>query len=126
MPNTVLLGDTEQNAHHAAYCDMVSNFYQTKRNVIILQNDFKLDYIGEKKIDVWWGGIKGDGGVRMIIAHRRSTRPRWQNIKVCVKMVVASEEAAKGTRENLKKILLEMRVGFDYDIIVSEIGRAHV
>jgi hypothetical protein len=34
-------------------------------------------------------------------------------------MVVASEEAAKGTRENLKKILLEMRVGFDYDIIVS-------
>ena len=35
-------------------------------------------------------------------------------------MVVASEEAAKGTRENLKNILIEMRVAFDYDIIVSE------
>ena len=119
VPNTVLLGDTEQNAHHEAYCDMVSHFYQSKRNVIILQNDFKLDYIGEKKIDVWWGGLKGNGGLMMIIAHLISTSPRWQNIKVCVKMVVASEEAAKGTRENLKKILLEMRVGFDYDIIVS-------
>ena len=119
VPNTVLLGDTEQNAHHEAYCDMVSHFYQSKRNVIILQNDFKLDYIGEKKIDVWWGGLKGNGGLMMIIAHLISTSPRWQNIRVCVKMVVASEEAAKGTRENLKKILLEMRVGFDYDIIVS-------
>ena len=56
----------------------------------------------------------------MIVAHLIRTSPRWQNINVCVKMVVASEEAAIGTRENLKNILLEMRVAFDYDIIVSQ------
>ena len=120
VPNTVLLGDTEENSHHEPYCDMVSHFYKSKRNVIILQNDFKLDYAGVKKIDLWWGGLKGNGGLMMIIAHLIRTSPRWQNIEVCVKMVVASEEAAKGTRENLKNILIEMRVAFDYDIIVSE------
>ena len=119
VPNTILLGDTEENEHHEPYCDMVSHFYQSERNVIIIQNDFKLDYAGEKKIDLWWGGMKGNGGLMMIIAHLIKTSPRWQKIKVCVKMVVASEEAAKGTRENLKSILLEMRVAFDYDIIVS-------
>ena len=120
VPNTVLLGDTEENNHHEPYCDMVSHFYQSKRNVIILQNDFKLDYTGVKKIDLWWGGLKGNGGFMMIIAHLIKTSPRWQNIEVCVKMVVASEEAAKGMRENLKNILIEMRVAFDYDIIVSK------
>ena len=99
---------------------MITHFYQSKRNVIILQNDFKLNYGGAKKIDLWWGGLKGNGGLMMIIAHLIKTSPRWQNIQVCVKMVVASEEAAKGTRENLKKILLEMRVDFDYEVIVSQ------
>ena len=119
VPNTILLGDTEENSHHEPYCDMVSHFYQSKRNVIILQNDFRLDYAGAKKIDLWWGGLKGNGGLMMIVAHLISTSPRWQNIQICVKMVVASEEASKGTRENLKNILFEMRVAFDYDIIVS-------
>ena len=119
VPNTVLLGDTEESTHHHSYCDMISHFYQSNRNVIILQNDFKLDYAGAKKIDLWWGGLKGNGGFMMIIAHLVKTSPRWRNISVCVKMVVATEEAAKGTRENLKSILREMRVDFDYDIIVS-------
>ena len=119
VPNTVLLGDTEENAHHESYCDMVAHFYQSKRNVIILQNDFKLDFSGAKKIELWWGGLKGNGGFMMIIAHLIKTSPRWDNIEVCVKMVVPTEEAAKGTRENLKSILLEMRVDFTFDIIAS-------
>ncbi len=119
VPNTVLLGDTEDNSHHNSYCQMITHFYQSTRNVIILQNDFKLDFAGEKKIDLWWGGLKGNGGFMMIIAHLIKTSPRWDNIDVCVKMVVGSEEAAKGTRENLKNILEKMRVDFDYDIIVS-------
>ena len=119
VPNTVLLGDTEENAHHESYCDMVTHFYQSKRNVIILQNDFILDFGGVKKIDLWWGGLKGNGGFMMIIAHLIKTSPRWDNIEVCVKMVVPTEEAAKGTRENLQSILLEMRVDFSFDIIVS-------
>lgn len=119
VPNTVLLGDTEENSHHSAYCEMISHFYQSKRNVIILQNDFKLDYIGTKQIDLWWGGLKGNGGLMMIIAHLIKTSPRWRRISVCVKMVVATEEAAKGTRENLKSILHEMRVDFNSEIIVS-------
>lgn len=119
VPNTILFGDTEQSSHHESYCEMISHFYQSKRNVIILQNNFKLDFAGAKKIDLWWGGLKGNGGFMMIIAHLIKTSPHWDNIEVCVKMVVATEEAARGTRENLKNILQEMRVDFSFDIIVS-------
>ena len=120
VPNTVLLGDTEESAHHYSYCDMISHFYQSSRNVVILENDFKLEYEGHKKIDLWWGGLKGNGGFMMILAHLIKTSPRWEKIEVCVKMVVSTQEAAQGTQENLKNILEQMRVNFDYNIIVSQ------
>lgn len=119
VPNTILLGDTEENSHHESYCDMISHFYQLKRNVIILQNDFKLDYVGHKQIDLWWGGLKGNGGLMMIIAHLIKTSPRWREINVCVKMVLPNEESAKGACENLRKIIDEMRISFQYKVIVS-------
>ncbi len=118
-PNTILLGDTEENKHLIPYCQMINHFYQSKRNVIILQNDFKLDYQEEKKIDLWWGGLKGNGGFMMILAHLLKSSPHWQNTTICVKMVVASETAAIGTKENLERILNQMRVSFSYDVIVS-------
>ncbi len=119
VPNTILLGDTEDNSHHESYCDMISHFYQLKRNVMILQNDFKLDYVGHKQIDLWWGGLKGNGALMMIIAHLIKTSPRWREINVCVKMVLPNEESAKGARENLKQIIAEMRISFEYKVIVS-------
>ena len=120
VPNTILLGDTEENSHLEAYSEMITHFYQMERNVIILQNDFKLDYSGNKKIDLWWGGLKGNGGLMMIVGHLINTSPRWHDTEICVKMVLPSEEAAKGARENLEKIIMEMRVAFDYKVIVSE------
>ena len=54
----------------------------------------------------------------MIIAHLVKTSPRWDNIKVCVKMVVPTEGSTRHS-DNLKSILEQMRVDFDYNIIVS-------
>ena len=118
-PNTILLGDTEENKHLKPYCDMITHFYESKRNVIILQNDFKLDYEEEKRIDLWWGGLKGNGGFMMIIGHLIKSSPHWRNADVCVKMVVSSEEAVESTREFLQNILDKMRVSFNHNVIVS-------
>lgn len=118
-PNTILLGDTEENKHLKPYCDMITHFYESKRNVIILQNDFKLDYEEEKRIDLWWGGLKGNGAFMMIIGHLIKSSPHWRNTNVCVKMVVSSKEALEGTRKYLQNILDKMRVSFEHDVIVS-------
>lgn len=118
-PNTILLGDTEENNHLQPYCEMIRHFYESKRNVIILQNDFKLDYDDEKTVDLWWGGLKGNGGLMMIMAHLIKSSPHWRNINVCVKMVVSSDEAVESTREFLQDILDTMRVSFNHKVIVS-------
>ena len=120
VPNTILLGDTEEETHHKQYSEMIWHFYQSKRNVVILQNDFRLSYKGNKRIDLWWGGLKGNGGLMMILSYLVKNSPHWQQVNVCIKMVVQTEEAAKGTRENLNNILSGMRVGFNTQVIVSK------
>lgn len=119
VPNTILLGDTEENAHHDAYTKMISHFYKSKRNVIVLQNNFILDHHKNKQIDLWWGGLKGNGGLMMILSHLIKSSPHWLHVDVCIKMVVPTEEAAKGARKNLTNILAGMRIGFRTQVIVS-------
>lgn len=119
-PNTILLGDSDESENRTEYCKMISRFYKSNRNVIILQNDFRLNYDGKKQIDLWWGGLKGNGALMMIVAHMIKTSPRWRDIDVCVKMVVDTPEAAEKTRTNLRNILTQVRVDFRYEVIVSE------
>lgn len=119
VPNTILLGSSSNSYTQYEYCQMVTHFYKSKRNVMILQNDFKLNYDGKKQIDLWWGGLKGNGALMMIMAHMIKTSPRWHNINVCVKMVVSTEEAVDGVRNNLQEILSNIRVDFSHKIIVS-------
>jgi hypothetical protein len=38
VPNTILLGDSEELAHRHRYCKMVRHFHEAKRNVLILRN----------------------------------------------------------------------------------------
>jgi amino acid transporter len=119
VPNTILLGDTEENSHHDAYTEMISHFYKSKRNVIVLQNNFILDHKKHKHIDLWWGGLKGNGGLMMILSHLVKSSPHWLHVEVCIKMVGPTEEAAKGARKNLTDILAGMRIGFKTQVIVS-------
>ncbi len=120
MPNTILLGDTEEANHHSSYSQMINHFYNSKRNVVILQNDFMLNYTTKKRVDLWWGGLKGNGGLMMILGYLMKNSPHWQNIEICIKMVVPTEEAAKGANANLTNLLADMRVGFNTQVIVSK------
>lgn len=120
VPNTILLGDTEVESHNDAYTGMISHFYKSKRNVIILQNNFFLDFKKQKNIDIWWGGLKGNGGLMMILGYLMKNSPHWQHVNICIKMAVPTEEAAKGARKNLSNILTEMRVGFESQVLISE------
>lgn len=119
MPNTILLGDTEEKTHHQAYTEMISHFYKSKRNVIILQNVKLLSFKSKKSIDIWWGGLKGNGALMMILGHLMQNSPHWQNVEICIKMVVPNEIAMNDTKKNLNDIINQFRLSFKQKVIVA-------
>lgn len=123
VPNTILLGDTKEATHHEAYSKLIWHFFQSKRNVMILQDDSSSPWRSNLNVDIWWGGLKGNGGLMMILGYMIQNSPHWQGVNIHVKMVVATQKAATLAESNLNEILTSMRVNFSRSIIVSE-GRS--
>jgi len=120
VPNTILLGESKELDHKEEYADMISHFYKSKRNVIIMQDFISEDFREKKSVDIWWGGLKGNGGLMMILGYLMHNSPYWPNITVNIKMVVKTKEAATGAERNLKEILSGMRVNFNTKVLVSK------
>ena len=123
IPNTILLGDSQEEAHRSKYCNMIAIFFRAQRNVVIVRDDESRGFGNRKYIDVWWGGLKGNGGLMMILAYLLQTSLSWRDAKVRLRMVVPTELAARDAHTNLTAIVEKIRTGAIPDVVVAN-GRS--
>ena len=119
VPNTILLGDNKDPKHTARYCQMVERIYFAKKNVIIVRDDEERGYGERRVIDIWWGGLQGNGALMLILAYLLQSSIRWHNARVRLKMVVPTEEAAREARKNLGVMAEKTRTGAEPVVLVS-------
>ncbi len=118
-PNTIMLGHTEEAEHHANYCALIENLYKIKRNVVVLRRS-EQGFGDRKRIDVWWSGLKGNGGLMKILAYLLQTNVEWQAAEVRLNVVAPDEEEAEELQKTLGPIVEELRTGATLNIIVSD------
>ena len=118
-PNTVVLGPGG-NEHLARFALSIKRIYTAKRNVIILQTDPQRGLGERKRIDLWWGGLRGNGGLMMTLAYLLSTDLRWRNAELRVKMVVGEAASAEDALTNLETLLAGSRTGAKAEVLVGE------
>lgn len=118
--NTIILGASEKAEDRKMFCQMISRFNELKKNVLIInKSDFQLTFGKKQQIDVWWGGLKGNGGLMIILAYLIKNSLAWRQAKVYIKMVVDDEKAVEKSKENLESKIEEMRIDFNIQVIVS-------
>jgi hypothetical protein len=118
-PNTVLLGSSRELEDRARYCDLVEHVFDHRRNVIVVRDEESLGFGERQRIDVWWGGLRGNGSLLMILAYLLRTSLPWRGAEVRLNMVVANEKAAEGARANLERVVASTRTGLTPRVIVS-------
>lgn len=123
VPNTIILGDSENESIRKDYCKMISTFHRLQRNVLIVHDDKEKGFGKKKRIDIWWGGLKGNGGLMMILGYLLQSSRSWYDAEVYLKMVVESEKGAKDAQKNLTEISKKLRTGSKAEVIVSN-GRS--
>ncbi|MGK7369603.1 MAG: amino acid permease, partial [Candidatus Halalkalibacterium sp. M3_1C_030] len=123
VPNTVILGDSENKNIREQYCDMIANFHKQKRNVVVVHDNEEKGFGNRKRIDIWWGGLQGNGGLMMILAYLLQSSRSWWDVEVYIKMVVDDEHAAEGAKSNLLGIIDKIRTGAKPEVLVSN-GRS--
>ncbi len=120
VPNTIIVGDSEQVEHRGAYCRMISHFHAQKRNTIIIRYEPERAFGHRRRIDVWWGGKRENGGLMLILAYLLKTSLDWRAAELTVKMVVPSVDAASGAARNLDALVSASRTGARTEVLVSD------
>jgi hypothetical protein len=120
VPNTILLGASEEESHHDDFCSMIEYFHRSRRNVAVLRHNTERGFGSRRLIDVWWGGLKKNGGLMLILAYLLETSLSWRGAVVRIKMVVPTEQAAPAAQENLASFIRESRTGAIPQIIVDD------
>jgi len=123
VPNTIILGDSTNEEIRGKYCEMITHFYEQKRNTVIIHDNEENVFRNKQKIDLWWGGLKGNGGLMMILAYLLQSSRSWWNAEVTIKMMVPNEQAATDARKNLSRITEKLRTGATSEVIVAN-GRS--
>ncbi|MEL4896661.1 Na-K-Cl cotransporter [Crocosphaera sp. Alani8] len=127
VPNTILLGDSQQMTHRDRYCQMIANLYKAQRNVIVLRENSELAYDPWQeskkrrfRIDVWWGGgIQGNGSLMLILAYLLHSNPQWQKGEIHLKLVVMDESALSEAQHNLDKLVQDLRIDAVSEVILA-------
>jgi amino acid transporter len=120
VPNTVLLGVTEQPGHLEEYCDTLETMHDLRRNVMLLRHDRERGFGERRRIDVWWGGLQRNGGLMMLMGYLLRTSVAWSRATLCVKLVVGDDRAARAAGANLDRIIEGLRIGAEAEVLVGE------
>lgn len=126
LPNTVLLGDTENPEGRDRFSELVAQCHQAKRNVAILRSSPEQFTLVQRRparfrrIDVWWGGLQSNGGLMLILAYLLRTSWEWRNAEICLKLVVPNDMAAESAEKNLQGLTESLRIGAVSQVIVAE------
>ncbi|WP_138430831.1 amino acid permease [Fodinibius saliphilus] len=119
VPNTIILGDSENEGMRDKYCNMINSFHAQKRNIVIVHDNEEIGFGERKRIDVWWGGLRGNGGLMMILAYLLQSSRKWWDAKVNIKMVVEGEKGAEDAQRNLTRIMNKIRIDANAEVLLS-------
>ncbi len=122
VPNTIILGASDRKSIEDQYFQLIHDLHDRRRNVLIVdEHSAGENVFGDREqIHIWWGGLKGNGGLMLILAYLLQGSIPWSQAQVHVKIMVDDPAAKEDIRENLLDITSTIRIGARVDVIVSE------
>ncbi|MEO1174264.1 MAG: hypothetical protein AAFX94_19765, partial [Myxococcota bacterium] len=118
--NTVMLGWTARDERRDAYVQMLRDLHELNRSVMIVRHHPTRKFGAYNRIQIWWGGLKGNGGLMLLLAFLLTVHPRWRGAKVEVITVVESETAKAKTEVAIRKVLANARLDAEPTVIVRQ------
>ncbi|MGB3201403.1 MAG: amino acid permease [Nodosilinea sp.] len=122
VPDTVLMGNSENAESRDRYCALVTRLHQAERNVVLYregETTLPQSRRSYRQIDVWWGGLNDNGSLMLILADLLRSDVEWREAKLYLKLVVADEAAAEQARENLDRLTDSLRIRAELSVLVA-------
>lgn len=121
--NTVMLGWPTKTDRNETYVQMLRDLVMLDKSILLMSYDADKRLGQRRVVHVWWGGLKSNGGLMLLLAFLITAHHRWRNAEVTVLTVVDSVEGRDKAEQNLRSLLEKSRIEAKPRVILRQ-GRA--
>ena len=124
--NTVLVGWPDDLSRLVRFLRVIRPLKHLNQSLIIGKTNplvsFREDQVQD--IHVWWGGLKRNGDLMLLLAYLLTRNPEWRHAKIRI-LSIASNELMKGQTERfLAQLIPEIRIDADVDVTLKSEGES--
>ena len=121
VPNTVLLGHTEQKESFADYAALIQLVHRAQRNLMIMREGEQTPVFGERsRIDLWWRGKRENVGLMLSLAYLLSRDARWTKSRFILKTIVSSPEEHDEVQKRTESFIKSRRLKAETEVIYGQ------
>jgi solute carrier family 12 (potassium/chloride transporter), member 4/6 len=115
--NTVMFGWQERRDRMAAILRTIDQLSMLgKASLIFRPVGRALPQTG-RSIHVWWGGLKDNGDLLVLLAHLLSLDPGWRDAEISIKSIATSDMVAERTERTLRRMIGAARIPASLEVI---------
>jgi len=108
--NAVMLGWPKQEGNYEDYTQMLRDLTDLDRSLFLVAYNHERKVGNRTRIDIWWGGLQGNGGLMLLLAYLLTASDKWRGAKVSVVTVIENEDQRSSTQESLNAVLEAARL----------------
>lgn len=130
-PNTVMLGWPRKAERHQRYLEMMLDLVSMDKSLLLVHKGETLLTGKRSLVHVWWGGLKGNGGLMLLLAFLLKANEQWSQAEFSVLTIVPDDEDIATLEASLGQMLEQARVDAQPVVIprrsrsIADIMRAH-
>lgn len=120
--NTVLLGWPNKKERLIDFLHVMRRLETLNKSLVIGRIQPRHLYrreSTERKILVWFGGVKRNGDLMLLLAYLLTRNPDWRDAKIQIKSIVSNEMIKQQTEKLLEELLPDIRIDAEIHVIVK-------
>jgi amino acid transporter len=118
--NTILLGLPREGERLAEFLQVVTRLERLHKSVVIgrVEPELKPRTGQDREIHVWWGGLRQNGDLMLLLAHLLTRNPGWRRAKIRLLSLASTPLMKERTEAYLAKFLPEIRMSAEADVML--------
>ncbi len=120
VPNTVIMGFPEHGEAPEDFSELVCDILALDDNLFLFKHDPDRACGDHQTIDIWWGGLKRNGPMMLLLSFLLMTAEEWSNAEIRINVVVDHERKVPATQRNLQRVIKQSRIKATPNIITND------
>jgi hypothetical protein len=126
--NTVMVGWPDDEQRLVAFLRVIRRLKCLEQSLIIGKvNPLQTFREGElHEIHVWWGGLKRNGDLMLLMAYLLNRNPVWRDARIRIKSIASNDLMKSQTERFLAELIPEIRINATVEVMVKAEGESVV